>query len=86
MISVNDLGKHAELVIGANERAILNAATDVIMVPSSTNIRDLLIAKDKVGDLTFESELLGLSPIEFARHKSNLLQEMDEAIKAALES
>lgn len=85
MIGVHDLSKHAELVIGAKERAVLNAATDLIMTPSNTKVGAILIAKERVEDLTFDSEPLGLSQIEFARHKINLLQEMDEAIKAALE-
>lgn len=44
-----------------------------------------MIAIERVEELKFGSEPLGLSPIEFAKHKSNLLQEMEAAIKAALE-
>ncbi|MCG9575387.1 hypothetical protein L1D14_03965 [Vibrio tubiashii] len=85
MIGVHALGKNAELVIGVNERAILNAATDAIEKPSNTKVGAILIAIERVEELKFGSEPLGLSPIEFAKHKSNLLQEMEAAIKAALE-
>lgn len=85
MIGVHAVGKYAELVIGTNERAILNAATDVIEQPSNTRVGAILFAIERVAELKFDSEPLGLSQVEFARHKSNLLQEMDAAIKAALE-
>ncbi|UTZ34842.1 hypothetical protein HB762_26645 (plasmid) [Vibrio campbellii] len=85
MIGVHALGKNAELVIGENERAILNAATDTIEMPSNTNVGAILIAIEKVTDLKFGYETLGLTQIEFAKHKYNLLQEMDAAIKAALD-
>lgn len=85
MIGVHALGNNAELVIGVNERAILNAATDAIEKPSNTKVGSILIAIERVEELKFGSEPLGLSPVEFAKHKSNLLQEMEAAIKAALE-
>ncbi len=73
----------AHMVIGHNERTILQAASEKIDDPNHTTVGMISLAKREVTNFTYNRSLIGLSESDFLRHKQNLLSEMDEAIKAA---
>ncbi|MBD0788078.1 hypothetical protein HUO09_17120 [Vibrio sp. Y2-5] len=83
MFDPSNLFTKAELVIGPNERAILNAASTKIDTPQNTTVGLIKMAIREVKSSGDNYIALGMSKTEFVRHKRNLLNEMDEAIKAA---
>lgn len=74
----------AQLVLGPNERSILDAASNKIKVPEVTNIGMVKMAKSEVLKLHYGEKHLLMNKSDFYHHKSNLISEMDESIKAAL--
>jgi hypothetical protein len=83
MFDLYDLALSAEMVIGPNERDILNAASKYIDDPTDTSVAMIRLAKEDVASLQYRDVPLSMSGSDFYRHKTNLMSEMDEAISAA---
>lgn len=83
MFDLHDLVLNSEMVIGPNEKDILDACSDYIEDPESTTVAMIRLAKKEVQKLQYRDVPLAMSCADFYRHKKNLLNEMDEAISAS---
>ena len=84
MFDLKDLAIYAQLVIGPNEKDILQAASNKIEDPNNALVGIVRLAKVDVMKLEYGDQPLALSSADFFHHKKNLLSEMDEAINAAI--